>query len=60
MEFGNHEIYIPRNLQAQSVIKVKYKEAASYTNEFTNDYRTGIESIVVGEKTYGPEEELNI
>ena len=60
MEFGNHEIYIPRNLQAQSVIKVKYKEAASYTNGFTNDYRTGIESIVVGEKTYGPNAELNI
>lgn len=60
MEFGNREIYIPRNLQDQSAIKVKYKEEASYPNGFTNDYRTSIESIVVEGTSYGPEEELNI
>ena len=60
MEFGNREIYIPRNLETKSVIKVTYKEEASYPNGFANDFRTGIDSIVVDGTTYGPEEELNI
>ena len=60
MEFGNREIYIPRNLETKSVIKVTYKEAASYPNGFANDFRTGIDSIVVDGTTYGPNAELNI